>query len=211
MFSLFKKSPPATPYIDKVWKSEEFAHKGMLMMAMVRLQQRKSALIVSFFESEITALSEFMQATNLQFSRLDDSVSMQGAEPTIYLAKASELSHPRVNEFLRGHAAQFSGEVFFSSHYPKAQPEEKLLQELSAMNFKHFIFCLSFDDPLLKTFGSEKILPLLEKLGLEDEEAVEHAMVTQSIKGAREKIESKVISEVQTKSPEEWFALNVKK
>ena len=89
--------------------------------------------------------------------------------------------------------------------------ENSTLKSLSDSGYDKFIFCLSFEDPLLEMFGSQNILPLLEKLGLEEEEAIEHAMVTQSIKRAREKVEGKVSHEIKAKSPEEWFTLNLKK
>ena len=95
-------------------------------------------------------------------------------------------------------------------HYPMSAVENTTLHNLTAAGFSKFVFCLSFDDPLLKIFNSQNILPLLEKLGLEEEESIEHAMVTQSIKRAREKVESKVKAEVKAKSPEDWFALNLK-
>ena len=85
------------------------------------------------------------------------------------------------------------------------------LKNLTTLGFEKFVFCLSFEDPLLKLFASQNILPLLEKLGLEEEEAIEHAMVTKSIQRAREKVESTVNNEIHTKSPEEWFALNAKR
>ena len=89
--------------------------------------------------------------------------------------------------------------------------EQKVLTKLAAMGFNSFVFCLSFDDPLLKMFGSENILPLLEKMGLEDEEALEHKIITLSINNARDKVGKKVRTEIQTTSPQEWFKLNVNK
>jgi hypothetical protein len=212
MFSLFKKSPPTIPYTDKVWKKAEYASKGMLMMAMMRLQQGKPCLLVNFFESETEKLTVVMGQHQLGFVRLDDSVTTTThADSTLYLATASELSKTSVSGFLKFNAQKFSGEVLFSGHYPIGAIENEALQNLTSLGYDRFVFCLSFDDPLLKVFGSQNILPLLEKLGLAEEEAIEHAMVTQAIKRARTKIEEKVVREIKAKSPEEWFALNVKK
>lgn len=210
MFSLFKKSEPSIPYTDKVWKKAEYANKGMLMMAMMRLQQGRPCLLLCFFESERTKLADFMTEHKLEFTQLDDSVSTQ-ATVSLYLAQASDLSRPAVIHFLKSNTERFSGEALFSGHYPINATEQAVLKNLSTVGFQKFVFCISFDDPLLKIFNSQNILPLLEKLGLEDEEAIEHNMVTQSIKRAREKVESKVTREIQAKSPEEWFAINVKK
>src|SRR5436190_14295344 len=91
MFSLFKKSPPSIPYSDKVWKKAEYANKGMLMMAMMRLQQNKPCLLVNFFESETKKLAAFMAQHQLGFVELDVSVATKSVTSTWYLAKAWEL------------------------------------------------------------------------------------------------------------------------
>ncbi len=211
MFSLFKKESLSIPYIDKVWKTEESAIKGMLMMAMMRLQKGQSCFIISFFESQLEKIASFMNANQLKFVKLDGAVGIEVTEPTLFLADAPSVSLTSLTDFLKRSIKLFSGEVFFPGHYPVTATENKTLDILSTLGFNTFIFCLSFDDPLLKMFNSQSILPLLEKLGLEDEEAIEHNMVTQSIKRAREKVEKKMGKEILAKSPEEWFTLNVKK
>jgi hypothetical protein len=210
VFSFFKKSEPSIPYTDKVWKKAEYALKGMLMMAMMRLQHGKSCLIVSFFESEAEALIRFMREHKLDFVRLDGSIPTESAKTTLFLTSASDLNHASVLSFLKLNSTVFSSEALFTSHYPMSAFENTTLQILTTAGFSKFVFGLSFDDPLLKIFNSQNILPLLEKLGLEEEESIEHNMVTQSIKRARQKVESKIKFEAKAKSPEEWFALNVK-
>ena len=210
VFSFFKKSEPSIPYSDKVWKRSEYARKGLFMMAMMRLQGLKSCLIVSFFESETQNMIEFMNEHKLDFVQWDESISSQ---PTaaLCLVQAKDLSKPTLIHFLKSNTAKFSGEALFAGHYPIQATEQVALKNLAVAGFSKFVFCISFEDPLLKLFGSQNILPLLEKLGLEEEEAIEHNMVTQSVKRAREKVESGVKKEIPAKSPEEWFLLNVKK
>lgn len=211
MFSLFKKSSPSILYTDKVWKRSEYALKGMLMMAMLRLQQGKPCLLAYFFESDGERLAGFMQENKLDFVRLDELSIPDSANASLFLVNAKELSKASITNFLKQNSSQFSGEALFSGHYPISSIEHNALQSLSIAGFDKFVFCISFDDPLLRLFNSQNIVPLLEKLGLAEEEAIEHAMVTKSIQRAREKVESKVTREVQAKSSEEWFAINLKK
>ena len=51
------------------------------------------------------------------------------------------------------------------------------------------IFYLSLEDELLRIFGSEKILSITEKLGLEEDTPIEAAMVSKSIENAQKKVE----------------------
>jgi preprotein translocase subunit SecA len=52
-------------------------------------------------------------------------------------------------------------------------------------------FYLSLEDDLMRIFGGDKIKPWMERLGLEDGEAIEHGMVTRSIQNAQKKVEAR--------------------
>ena len=52
-------------------------------------------------------------------------------------------------------------------------------------------FYLSLEDDLMRIFGGDKIKPWMERLGLQDGEAIEHGMVTRSIQNAQKKVESR--------------------
>ena len=51
------------------------------------------------------------------------------------------------------------------------------------------IFFISLEDDLMRIFGSERIQGVIEKLGLEDTEAIESKMVTKAIENAQKKVE----------------------
>jgi preprotein translocase subunit SecA len=50
-------------------------------------------------------------------------------------------------------------------------------------------FFLSLEDSLMRIFGSQKISGLMEKLGMEEGEAIEHPWVTRAIENAQKKVE----------------------
>jgi preprotein translocase subunit SecA len=52
-------------------------------------------------------------------------------------------------------------------------------------------FYLSLEDNLLRLFGSERITGWMERLGLEDGEAIEHRFITRAIENAQQKVESR--------------------
>lgn len=51
------------------------------------------------------------------------------------------------------------------------------------------IFYISLEDDLMRIFGSEKIQGLMDKLGLEDDEAIDHKMVSKALENAQKKVE----------------------
>ena len=51
-------------------------------------------------------------------------------------------------------------------------------------------FYLSLEDDLLRIFGSDKISPLMARLGMEDGQPIEHAMVSKAVANAQRKVEA---------------------
>ena len=51
------------------------------------------------------------------------------------------------------------------------------------------LFFISLEDDLMRIFGSERIQSIIEKLGLEETEAIESKMVTKAIENAQKKVE----------------------
>jgi len=52
-------------------------------------------------------------------------------------------------------------------------------------------FYLSLEDDLLRIFGSERIQGWMERIGLEDGEAIEHRFITRAIENAQKKVEAR--------------------
>ncbi|MDH3392897.1 MAG: preprotein translocase subunit SecA [Desulfobulbaceae bacterium] len=50
-------------------------------------------------------------------------------------------------------------------------------------------FYLSLEDDLLRIFGSDRISGIMDKLGMEDDEAIEHNMISRAIENAQRKVE----------------------
>ncbi len=51
------------------------------------------------------------------------------------------------------------------------------------------VFFISLEDDLMRIFGSEKIQGVIDKLGLQEDEAIESKMVTKAIENAQKKVE----------------------
>ena len=50
-------------------------------------------------------------------------------------------------------------------------------------------FYLSLEDDLLRIFGSDRLRSIMDKLGMEEDEPIEHSMVTRAIENAQRKVE----------------------
>ncbi len=52
-------------------------------------------------------------------------------------------------------------------------------------------FYLSLEDNLMRIFGSERIGTIMDKLGVQDDEPIEHNLISKSIEGAQKKVEGR--------------------
>ncbi|HSE14983.1 MAG TPA: SEC-C metal-binding domain-containing protein, partial [Candidatus Deferrimicrobium sp.] len=50
-------------------------------------------------------------------------------------------------------------------------------------------FYLSLEDDLLRIFGSDRISPIMEKLGMEEGEPIEHPLINRAVENAQKKVE----------------------
>lgn len=96
--------------------------------------------------------------------------------------------------------------VVFAEHYPLSQKEQTLFKQL---NLKEIPITSSLDEPLFMKFGGEKLIHLMQQLGMKEDEVIGHAMITTSIKRAQEKLERQVRMEKSANSAKEWFEFNL--
>jgi hypothetical protein len=100
--------------------------------------------------------------------------------------------------------------VLFLEHYPLYSKEENLIGKAKPTKV-YFINAL--DDALLMLF-SGNIAQTMKKMGMADNECLEHAMISRSIVNAQKKVEKEVWSDYSAKSGDDWirqFQANKKK
>jgi hypothetical protein len=92
--------------------------------------------------------------------------------------------------------------VILLEHHPLPQKEDYIL---SAGYPKEILVLSALDEPLFTYFGGERLISLMQKMGMHQSETVEHKMISSSILRAQQKISEKVLSDFSAKSQEEWF------
>lgn len=199
MFSFFKKSSAPT-HTDKVWKTRQACLKGMMTEAMQAITKNEKPVIVCWFDDRKKSLIEFLEKYNVPFMAVGDSVQLS-EEKTIFLIDALAPFNPTLKDK--------SIRLIADGHYPLVEVENKSVEKLrSTESPAPVLFCQSLDDELFISFGGEKLTGLLDKLGLSEEESLEHAMITKSIERAREKLSASVTLEVRTQNEHDWFSKN---
>jgi hypothetical protein len=147
-----------------------------------QLRNNQSITILTWFEESYDLIQTLIKSNNLQ------------AE--IYLPREIAAHN------IRGKA------VLFLEHYPLINKEKKLLEKLQ---LKEAIFYSALDEPIFKHFGGGHIISMMEKLGLSENEAIEHPMISSAIKNAQEKISKNVTIDHSALSQADWFSKNIVK
>ena len=96
--------------------------------------------------------------------------------------------------------------VIFYEHHPLVAKEKEWLEE---NHIKEAVFYSSLDEPLFLYAGGANIASLMQRMGMQEEEAISHSLISKSIDGARKKIADKILSESTARSQKEWFERNV--
>jgi hypothetical protein len=102
-------------------------------------------------------------------------------------------------------AMLFNKQVIFAEHHPLYTKEKTVFEELGLPSVT---ICSSLDEPLFTHFGGERIIGLMKSLGMDESSAIEHPMITRSIRNAQEKIEKKLSFEQSASSQKDWFEKN---
>lgn len=73
------------------------------------------------------------------------------------------------------------------------------------MGLKEVVIYSSLDEAILDIFGGKKIVDMMRKLGMKEDEMIQNSMISRSLKRAQEKIASKAIISGTVKSQRDWL------
>lgn len=104
------------------------------------------------------------------------------------------------------HAAQVGEQdLVMLEHYPLAEKENEFWSSFSAKKIR---VLSALDEPLFKQFGGDKVVDMMKKLGMDENESISHALISSAIKNAQEKIAKKIGIEQPARSATEWLERN---
>lgn len=96
--------------------------------------------------------------------------------------------------------------ILFAGHYPLHSVETALAEKIG---IKKMLVHSSLASPLFKHFGGDKIIDTARSMGMKEDEAIEHFLVSSAITKTQGKIADKVTNEMLANSEEEWMRLNL--
>jgi hypothetical protein len=155
---------------------------GKQKAILEKINNHPNSIIVTWFEESYRQIEILLQSNNLKVE--------------IYMARQIAAHHIQNNQ------------VLFFEHYPFLIKENELLEKLQ---LKEAVFYSALDEPIFMHFGGDKMISLIEQMGLSENEAIEHAMISTAIRNAQEKISKGLVVEHSATSQAEWFSKNIVK
>ncbi|MFT5821182.1 MAG: preprotein translocase subunit SecA [Crocinitomix sp.] len=208
MFSFFKKKKKSIKSTDKIWRSSEEKVRGLEFDIEAFLAASQNVFLFYYFEDTKKTLVELLNQKGINFDELERA--NRGTK--LILVSAAEIkSSARIVDTLRKLSDPNSSQFLFANHYPKYYFEAEILEELIHLHDSVIECCfyVAMDEPLMRVFGSEGIVAIMDRLGYKEGEVIQHAMITKSISRAQKKIDKNNTNELRANSQEEWFQANL--
>lgn len=153
-------------------------------------------------------------------AKLNNLLNLWKANPQAIFICWFEESYDNIGSFFSQNGADASGilmsrevsshqlngkTVLFAEHYPVKTKEQELYEKL---NLQAVTVWSALEEPLFKAFGGERIIELMKKLGMDENEPIQHPMISNAITNAQQKIEKKIVTESSARSQKEWIEKN---
>lgn len=211
LFSFLKSSAPA--YSDKVWKTSDFAMKGMITDALLYWKQRDTVFVTAYFSEAFNRIIEFLTQHQVPYVlvKVGEEQQALNTTSTVFLLESAFLKSGSAADTISKIKTEHTKNILIFGHYPLPDKETRWLQKIQLLPTVKITFYTSLEDASFKPFNSDRMIELMNKMGMKEDEAIEHTMVTKSMERARMKIQEDVLTEQDASSEEEWFRKNFKK
>ncbi|PYS68841.1 MAG: hypothetical protein DMF69_18875 [Acidobacteria bacterium] len=199
---------------DKVWFDSQRRFAGICADVATFKSQQQNVLLLAHFPTTQSLVQQALRAASIEFETfsLADSALLCSMESRgrvlVGLVRAFEPTTAQI-----GSTRQDTNfRIIVAEHHPINGKDRSLVATAERLPCKPTVcFHGSLDDPLMKHFGSDQIVTLVKRLGMDEAEAISHPFVTSAIRNAQEKIEAQVQRDVACESMEDWFRFNLRK
>lgn len=186
---------------DQIWLHKQAKLDGIAAAIQQRLDDPEppvAVVVAAHFSESLEEIRRHLESQGL--SRPNVLVSLVGDVEKLQ----GELSR-----LLAGTVSDQPLELVVTERHPLPAHEQPLHEFARWLTCRSLItHHLSLDDAVLKQFAGEWVRGVLQRLGMNEREPLQSAMITRRVLAASRKIEKHVIGEVSAKSAEEWLERN---
>jgi hypothetical protein len=209
MFGWFKRKPRWVDEPDEIYRTRARADAALVETAR---SSELPVIVASFFALSLERIEAELDAAGVAFQRLLFGAGADPAlRPQIWTLDASRIAQQYAFDgWLLGTGEAYS--FLFVEHHPLASEERVLLDvldETSKVRPQRVRFFVGLDEPLMLRFGADRIVQLMDRLGIGAGDVIRHPLVDRAIRRAQDKLRRDAPSALPASSAEEWFELNL--
>lgn len=205
-------------YSDRVWINTDFKHADIISAFRTSYEEGIIPLGVYHFNTFGKEIQKHCESQGLKVHKLNSISDLNHATGEGWLKKCdailfdsdiitkADLGTQRFSN--QGGKKQYS--LHLLEHHPTPDPDDSILKYLrKRKDILDPVAYVSLTEPWLQDLMGDRVIPLLQKLGLEADECIQHPLLSKSIRSAQEKIKSKMRRDLPYDSVEEWLAGNI--
>lgn len=210
---LFTSKPT---FEDRVWQTRELALEDLVRQ--VAADQRDGAvdcLVVYHFPDTEERLGSKLGPNNQVLSRPGSDVlanlrSRAGSAVAVLASDEIPEEVKRGRDSRRRTSGERPCHVHLAEHFPMPYRDDHVLNLGSILPSSSKFFCyVGLDESWLAANLGAEVRPLLDQLGMSDDEPLVHSMIGSALRSAQEQLANKQRGiEHQAASGDEWMALN---
>lgn len=212
MFGLWKRRPQQVRTDDRIYSRRVRADQALLAEATDGVTP---TLVASFFPASLRRVEQALVERGVPTSTLTAR-----ARPPLPLPPEAGPWLLDANQLMLDvglptwlERADVALRILFVEHFPLARAEAAALgviAEIGARHLHQVRFFVGLDDPMMLVFGGERLIAVMERLGLAPDEVISHPMVSQAVVTAQRKLERRLGAAQPADSDAEWFRLNAR-
>jgi preprotein translocase subunit SecA len=194
---------------DKVWFNSQRKFAGICADVVSLKAQQQNTLLLAHFPETLSIVQSAFRAATIEFTLAESSTLYSASRQALLSVGLARGVHPSAQ--IGQSSSKDSLEIVVAEHHPVYAKDKGLIDLAERLPCKPRVcFHTSLDEPLMRYFGSEKIISLFKLLGADEAECISHPLVTTAIRSAQQKIEKQVQRDVHTESMEDWFEFNLR-
>jgi hypothetical protein len=212
LWSWFNRKKARTTSVDRIWLSDAAHLAGLTkeLTAAVR-----PVLLVAHFPATLKRVCGALEEQGIVPTILGptitvkqlDQLAAQGTERIIYAGVVRQLESEPLPSVDKPDPRLL--EIVVAERHFLHSADEAILRFAEGLEHRcHVTFHLSLEAPLLRQFAGDWVRPMLERLGMAEDECLESAMVNRRIRNAQDRIAKRVDVPRDTASADAWLLEN---
>ncbi len=191
---------------DQIYMTKKEKYKAVIDLVKNRNKEKNQPILIGttsvenseIISSLLTKESIKHNVLNAKNHQMEAEIIQQAGIPgnvtisTNMAGRGTDIKLGNENDQLRQEAIKSGGLLVIGTERHESRRIDNQLRGRSGRqgDVGESVFFLSLEDDLMRIFGSKTLESVLNKLGLQDGEAITHSMITKSLERAQQKVES---------------------